>query len=144
MGDDSDKAHIFAGVQIQSEQDKDLLIGSLTEDDYPVVDLTDNEMAKLHLRHMVGGRCQDVADEVVYRFRFPESPGALMTFLQTLGDQWNISLFHYRNHGADFGRVLCGLQVPSQDNPRFQKVLDEIGYIYHEETDNPAYQLFLS
>jgi len=120
------------------------LIMSLREQGYETLDLTDNEMAKLHLRHMVGGRGQNVADEVVYRFRFPESPGALMTFLQTLGQEWNISLFHYRNHGADFGRVLCGLQVPQKSRTKFVQVLEEIGYIYVEETTNPAYELFLS
>jgi len=141
---DSAEAIIYVGVEIRNAEQLSELIITLKSQGYETFDLTDNDMAKLHLRHMVGGRCQDVANEVVYRFRFPESPGALMTFLQTLGNEWNISLFHYRNHGADFGRVLCGLQVSKEDNKRFQSVLDEIGYIYHEETDNPAYQLFLS
>lgn len=141
---DSAQAIIYVGVEIRNADQLDSLLTSLREQGYETLDLTDNEMAKLHLRHMVGGRGQNVADEIVYRFRFPESPGALMTFLQTLGQKWNISLFHYRNHGADFGRVLCGLQVPEACREDFTKVLDDIGYIYVEETENPAYQLFLS
>lgn len=141
---DSTEAVIYVGVEIRNSEQLDNLIESLQRQGYETHDLTDNEMAKLHLRHMVGGRGQDVSDEVIYRFRFPESPGALMTFLQTLGQEWNISLFHYRNHGADFGRVLCGLQVPEDSRLRFNEVLEEIGYVYVEETENPAYQLFLS
>lgn len=141
---DAAEAVIYVGVEIRNADQLDQLIDSLRKKGYETHDLTDNEMAKLHLRHMVGGRGQDVNDEVIYRFRFPESPGALMAFLQTLGQEWNISLFHYRNHGSDFGRVLCGLQVPEESKARFSKVLDEIGYRYFEETDNPAYQLFLS
>ncbi len=138
------EAVIYVGVEIRNASQLDQLVDSLRGKGYETHDLTDNEMAKLHLRHMVGGRGQNVDDEVIYRFRFPESPGALMLFLRTLGQEWNISLFHYRNHGSDFGRVLCGLQVPQESKKRFSEVLDEIGYRYFEETDNPAYQLFLS
>jgi len=141
---DATEAIIYVGVEIRNAQQLDGLIVSLQKQGYDTLDLTDNEMAKLHLRHMVGGRGQNVNDEVVYRFRFPESPGALMMFLQTLGQEWNISLFHYRNHGADFGRVLCGLQVPEESRTKFKQALTEIGYIYVEETTNPAYELFLS
>ncbi len=141
---DSQEAVIYVGVEIRDAKQLDSLVESLTMAGYETLDLTDNEMAKLHLRHMVGGRGQHVENEVVYRFRFPEAPGALMLFLQTLGHHWNISLFHYRNHGSDFGRVLCGLQVPSASREQFSQVLDDLGYVYFEETDNPAYQLFLS
>lgn len=141
---DAAEAVIYVGVEIRNANQLDQLVESLRGKGYETHDLTDNEMAKLHLRHMVGGRGQNVEDEVIYRFRFPESPGALMAFLNTLGQEWNISLFHYRNHGSDFGRVLCGLQVPEKSKAHFSKVLDEIGYRYFEETDNPAYQLFLS
>ena len=120
---DDRQAVIYVGVEIRNAEQLDQLIVSLQQDGYETLDLTDNEMAKLHLRHMVGGRGQNVNDEVVYRFRFPESPGALMVFLKTLGQEWNISLFHYRNHGSDFGRVLCGLQVPEGSQKRFSEVL---------------------
>jgi threonine dehydratase len=113
---------------------------------YPVLDLTDNEVAKLHIRHMVGGKAAQVADEVVYRFEFPERPGALMRFLSRLSGAdagWNISMFHYRNHGADYGRVLVGMQVPPGERGAWLAALDDIGYPYSEETGNPAYRLFL-
>ena len=99
-------------------------------------------MAKLHIRHMVGGRAQ-AENERVFRFQFPERPGALIQFLNKMGGRWNISMFHYRNHGADFGRVLAGIQVPKQDNAEFQKFLKDLNYTYQEETKNPAYKLFL-
>jgi threonine dehydratase len=111
---------------------------------YPVLDMTDNEMAKLHIRHLVGGRAPNAVDELIYRFEFPERPGALMNFLVKMGGRWNISLFHYRSHGADFGRVLVGMQVPPEDKRKFQAFLDSLGYEYAEETRNPAYKLFLS
>jgi threonine dehydratase len=101
-------------------------------------------MAKLHVRHLVGGRAPNAQDEILYRFEFPERPGALMEFLTKMGGRWNISLFHYRSHGADFGRVLIGMQVPPEDKRAFQRFLDRLGYEYVEETDNPAYRLFLS
>ena len=111
-----DRAHIFVGIATQSRQDAADLAATLTKAGYTTIELTDNEVAKLHVRHMVGGRSPDVANELVCRFEFPERPGALMTFLDKLGGRWNISLFHYRNHGADFGRVLAGFEVPPADD----------------------------
>ena len=105
--------------------------------------MTDNELAKLHVRHMVGGHAPAADNEVLFRFEFPERPGALMKFLTTLGNRWNISLFHYRNHGAAFGRVLVAMQVPKADRKQLKTYLDKLGYRYQEETDNPAYGLFL-
>ena len=119
-------------------------MGELREKGYAVLDLSDNEMAKLHVRYMVGGRAPEVVDEVLYRFEFPERPGALLHFLSQMGSRWNISLFHYRNLGADYGRVLVGVQVPPADAGRFQKFLADLGYPWEEETGNPAYRLFLS
>ena len=109
---------------------------------YPVLDLSDNEMAKVHVRHMVGGR-SSVNDERLFRFEFPARPGALLGFLTHLGGRWNISLFHYRNHGSAYGRVLMGLQVPAGDYEAFDGFLGEVGYRYREETENPAYRVFL-
>ncbi|MBC6429000.1 MAG: threonine ammonia-lyase, biosynthetic [Cellvibrionales bacterium] len=140
----ADKAHIFVGVQIQSEQDRAALIQALDEAGYPVLDLTDNEMAKLHIRYMVGGHASAVSDEQVYRFEFPERPGALMQFLTALGSRWNISMFHYRNHGAAYGRVLLGMQVPVAERTAVSGILNDLGYPFWEETTNPAYRLFLS
>ena len=111
---------------------------------YEAVQLTDNEVAKLHVRHMVGGPSPDVQHEQLCRFEFPERPGALVAFLETLGGRWNISLFHYRNHGADYGRVLAGIQVPPGDKPAFREFLRQLGYAYWDETANPAYRLFLA
>ena len=141
---DHDDAHIFVGVELrEGEADKDALVSHLRGQDYPVVDLTDNEMAKLHIRHMVGGRASGTEDEALYRFEFPERPGALLRFLTKMGEHWNISMFHYRNHGAAYGRVLIGIQVPTSEKESFRGFLNEIGYPYSEETDNPAYDLFL-
>jgi len=137
-------ARIFVGVKLkQGETEKQEIIALLRRHGYPVVDMTDNELAKLHVRYMVGGRAAHLGDELIYRFQFPERPGALLKFLETLREGWNISLFHYRNHGADFGRVLAGIQVPEASRPLFVKSLDALGYPYWDETDNPAYQLFL-
>jgi threonine dehydratase len=111
---------------------------------YATTDLTDNELAKLHVRHMVGGRSAEVRHEQICRFEFPERPGALMRFLEQLGGRWNISLFHYRNHGADFGRVLAGFEVPAADDAAFGAFLDTLGYGYQRERGNAAYELFLS
>jgi threonine dehydratase len=110
---------------------------------YSVLDLTGNELAKLHIRHLVGGQAPGLKDELLYRFEFPERAGALLAFLQAIGDLWNISLFHYRNHGSDYGRVLAGVQVPAADRGRFAEHLAKLGYTYCNETDNPAYRLFL-
>jgi threonine dehydratase len=138
-------AHIFVGVELRDvDQDRDALIAGIVDRGYPVVDMTDNEMAKIHVRYMVGGRSGSVGDELLYRLNFPERPGALLRFLTHMGEHWNISLFHYRNHGMDYGRVLVGMQVPKGDHPAFGQFLEEMGYPYREETDNPAYRLFLS
>jgi threonine dehydratase len=124
--------------------EKEALISRLEKKGYPVVDLTDNEMAKIHVRHLVGGRIEGVKDEAIYRFEFPERPGALLDFLTSIGKHWNISLFHYRNHGAAYGRVLVGLQIPINERKQLTSYLDELGYPYWEETENPAYRLFLA
>jgi len=137
------QAHIFVGFQIQSRQDGHALVSQLVSAGYETVDLTDNEMAKLHVRHMVGGHAPEVRNERLCRFEFPERPGALAQFLEKLGGRWNISLFHYRNHGADFGRVLAGFEVTDADMPAFRTFLDELAYPYTSEHDNPAYRFFL-
>jgi threonine dehydratase len=143
--DDPKNAHIFVGVQVPpGTADARKLMGALRQHGYATLDMTDNEMAKLHIRHLVGGRAPNAVNEILYRFEFPERPGALMNFLDKMGGRWNISLFHYRSHGADFGRVLVGMQVPPGDKKAFQKFLDALGYEYAEETGNPAYKLFLS
>ncbi len=140
---DPKSAHIFVGVAIADPTESAKLVANLQAQGLPTIDLTDNEVAKLHLRHLVGGHAPQAKHEVVFRFEFPEKPGALMKFLDTMGHDWNISLFHYRNHGADFGRVLVGMQVPPADATEFKKFLDNLGYPYWDETDNPAYKLFL-
>jgi threonine dehydratase len=137
-------AHIFVGIGIASRRDADEVLGALAARGYEAVDLSGDELAKLHVRYMVGGRSIDVRDERLYRFEFPERPGALMEFLERLGDRWNISLFHYRNHGSDFGRVLAGFEVPGQDGPAFDQFLDSLGYPYQREENNPAYAMFLA
>ena len=140
---DRGQAHIFVGIATQSRQDAAALAAQLTAGGYETADLTDNEMAKLHVRHMVGGHAPDVRHERLCRFEFPERPGALTDFLDKLGGRWNISLFHYRNHGADFGRVLAGFEVEDQDLVAFREFLDGLGYPYTTEYDNPAYRFFL-
>ena len=141
---DPQRAHVFAGVQLQDgDAERHALVADLRAQGYPVDDMTDSELAKLHIRHMVGGRVPGLRDEVLYRFQFPERPGALLNFLSSMGKRWNISLFHYRNHGADYGRVLVGIQVPADSHKEFRKSLDKLGYAYWEETDCPAYNLFL-
>ena len=139
-----EQAHIFVGIATESRHDGIALAAQLTASGYETVDLTDNEMAKLHVRHMVGGRAPSVREERLCRFEFPERPGALTQFLEKLGGRWNISLFHYRNHGADFGRVLAGFEVGESEMTAFRAFLDELGYPYTSEHDNPAYQFFLS
>ncbi|MEX2495360.1 MAG: threonine ammonia-lyase, biosynthetic [Woeseia sp.] len=142
---DPAQAHIFVGVQLNHGLDeRDALLDELQSADYPVLDLTDNDLAKNHLRHMVGGHGNLVDNEVLYRFEFPERPGALLKFLTGLGKRFNISLFHYRNHGAAYGRVLVGVQVPPADRNRFDAFLTRLDYRHQEETANPAYSLFLS
>lgn len=140
----SKEAHIFVGVKVEdAKTEKQQLLDYMHEAGYPALDISDNEMAILHLRHMVGGRCSDLQDEILLRFEFPERPGALLKFLETIGQDYNISLFHYRNHGAAYGRVLAGIQVPDQERARFDDFLQKLGYRYWEETDNPVYNLFL-
>jgi threonine dehydratase len=141
--DDSD-AHVFVGLKVErGDVEKQEVLERLAAEGYPILDMTDNEVAKLHLRHMVGGHASHVANESLYRFEFPERPGALMHFLTRMGADWNISLFHYRNHGAAYGRVLVGMQVPESDAERFRNFLEELGYAWWDESDNPAYPLFL-
>ncbi|MNO83753.1 L-threonine dehydratase biosynthetic IlvA [compost metagenome] len=140
----SDEAHIFVGVQTHPDNDpRAVLVQQLIEQGFPVTDLTDNELAKLHIRHMVGGHSAGASDEIVLRFEFPERPGALFNFLNKLGGRWNISMFHYRNHGAADGRVVAGLQVPEDERHLVPAALAKIGYPYWDETENPAYRLFL-
>jgi threonine dehydratase len=142
---DPNEAHVFAGVQMHDGPvEKEKLIAQLRVKGYPVLDMTDNEMAKMHIRYMVGGHSNNkVAHEALYRFEFPERPGALLHFLNRIGQRWNISLFHYRNHGAAYGRVLVGIQIPPDDHAEFQGFLKEVGYNYCEEAGNPVYTLFL-
>lgn len=140
---DPNAAHIFVGVAISNPSETVKLLKSLQDQGLPTIDLSDNEVAKMHLRHLVGGHAPQAEHEVVFRFEFPEKPGALMKFLDTMGHDWNISLFHYRNHGADFGRVLVGMQVPPEDATEFKQFLDALGYPYWDENANPAYKLFL-
>lgn len=141
---DPRQAHVFAGVQLsRGGAEKDDIIQMLRDKQYPVIDMTDNEMAKMHVRYMVGGCANGVAGETLYRFQFPERPGALLEFLSCIGRRWNISLFHYRNHGAAYGRVLVGIQVPDRDKKALQTFLNNLGYDYWEESDNPVYDLFL-
>ena len=120
------------------------IINDLREGDYAVVDLSDDEMAKLHIRYMIGGKPSKPLKERLYSFEFPEYPGALIKFLDTLGTHWNISLFNYRNHGADYGRVLCGFELGDDDLAQFSTHLEELGYQCKDETDNPSYKFFLS
>ncbi len=138
-----DQAQIYVGVKV-ADGGEPALLAELKAKSYAVVDLSENEISKYHIRHMVGGHApESVADEIVYRFEFPERPGALLAFLKTLGKRWNISMFHYRNHGAANGRVLVALQVPSKEKKELKSYLEEVAYPFWEETDNPAYQLFL-
>ncbi len=156
---DSADAHVFVGIEVQGRHETARIIANLRRHGLRTLDLTANEMAKLHVRHMVGGRPPwkqvggraslkhagkaPPAKEFLYRFEFPERPGALMRFLSSMRSDWNISLFHYRNHGADYGRVLVGLQVPSSEMREFRSFLKKLGYPYADETRNPAYRLFL-
>ncbi len=137
------KAHVFVGAAIHDGGEMQQLEQSLRDNGYPVINLMDNELAKLHIRHMVGGRSDLVHDEVLFRFEFPERPGALLDFLSQSAGRWNISLFHYRNHGAAFGRVLVGLEVPSDERDDLHLFFEDLGFNYVDETDNPAYHIFL-
>ncbi|MGR3278216.1 threonine ammonia-lyase, biosynthetic [Acaryochloris marina NIES-2412] len=140
---DRQEAHIFIGVQIQNRADAAHIAQALEAQGFKTLDLTDDELAKLHLRHMVGGRSPMAGNELLYRFEFPERPGALTKFLGCMSPDWNISLFHYRNNGADYGRIVVGTQVPPDEMNEWQSFLDTLGYPYSDESQNPAYQLFL-
>jgi threonine dehydratase len=139
-----DQAHIFVGIATRSREDATDLAAAFEQRGYGTTILTDDETAKLHVRHMVGGRSTEVVNEQLCRFEFPERPGALMAFLEQLGGRWNISLFHYRNHGADFGRVLAGFEVPAGQMAAFGEFLDRLGYGYQREVGNVGYELFLA
>ena len=141
---DADQAHIFVGIATQKASDSAVIAKSFTKSGFNTIDLTQDELAKSHLRHMVGGRSQLAKNELLYRFEFPEKPGALMKFLTSMAPNWNISLFHYRNHGADYGRILIGMQVPASDRKELKKFLADLGYPHWDESDNPAYKLFLA
>ncbi|MBU3747950.1 MAG: threonine ammonia-lyase, biosynthetic [Burkholderiales bacterium] len=140
---DLKRAHVFVGIQIQARDEANAIASIFAQEGLETINLTDDEMAKLHIRHLVGGSSSHAKDERLFRFEFPERPGALSRFLTQMRPDWNISLFHYRNHGADFGRVLVGLQVPQADEAAFQHFLSGLGYPHLEETNNPAYHLFL-
>ncbi len=137
------EAHIFVGVQIQNRSDALAITDTFKANGFSAIDLTDDELAKLHLRHMVGGHSTLADHELLYRFEFPERPGALTKFLNCMSPNWNISLFHYRNHGADYGRIVVGMQVPPNEMTEWKSFLDTLGYHYWDESQNPAYKLFL-
>jgi threonine dehydratase len=141
---DPKQAHVFVGLQVRDRDETRKLVQRLRRHRLRTLDLSDNELAKLHVRYTVGGHAPTVDNEILYRFEFPERPGALMKFLSAMSRGWNISLFHYRNHGADYGRVLVGMQVPPRDQRRFRAFLAKVGYPWQEETRNPAYKLFLA
>jgi len=140
---DGERAHLFVGLQIDGRGDATRIAATLRDEGFPTLDLTDDELAKQHLRHMIGGRSARAHDELLYRFEFPERPGALLRFLQAMSPNWNISLFHYRNEGADYGRILVGVQVPTTEMADFREFLETLGYPHRDESDNPAYRLFL-
>ncbi len=140
---DSRDAHIFVGIEVDGRAQTARIVKNLRKHGLTTLDLSDNEMAKWHVRHMVGGRAPFAKNELLYRFEFPERPGALVRFLENLRSDWNISLFHYRNHGADYGRVLVGIQVPKNELGQFTAFLRKLGYPYADESRNPAYRLFL-
>jgi threonine dehydratase len=140
---DAKVAHLFVGIEVRGRHETAELLKAMHKRRIEAYDFSDNEMAKLHVRHLVGGHAPEAEHETLYRFEFPERPGALMQFLDSMSRGWNISLFHYRNQGADYGRVLVGMQVPPSDQAEFQRFLDRLGYPYVEETGNPAYRMFL-
>ena len=145
FADPSTPAQLFVGIALtRGEVEKKEVIELLRGEGFPILDLSDNELAKDHVRYMVGGRAPLLGNELVYRFEFPERPGALLRFLESLAPDWNISLFHYRNHGADYGRILAGIEVNPEERTRFHEALDALGYPYWNETDNAAYRLFFS
>jgi threonine dehydratase len=138
-----EEAQVFVGVQVANRDETARLVAALARQGLATRDLSDDEMAKLHVRHMVGGHAPQIEGELIYRFEFPERPGALMQFLESMSADWNISLFHYRNHGSDSARVLVGVQVPQGEKRHFRSVLKRLGYRHWDETDNPAYRMFL-
>ncbi len=139
-----DSAHVFVGLKLDNaKKEKPEIIAQLNKLGYEVLDISDNETAKIHIRYMVGGRAPEALNEIMLKFEFPERPGALMRFLDSVGSDWNITLFHYRNHGSDYGRVLVGLEVPQEGRKLFIERLNQLGYRYEEETNNPAYKMFL-
>ncbi len=140
---DARLAHVFVGIQIQSPAEASRIARTFGKAGFKTLDLTEDELAKLHIRHLVGGHSPLAQDERIYRFEFPERPGALMRFLTSMSPSWNISLFHYRNHGADYGRILVGLQVPAEEKRQLREFLAGLGYPYWDETEHPAYRLFL-
>ncbi|PTN12133.1 threonine ammonia-lyase, biosynthetic [Nitrosomonas aestuarii] len=140
---DSMEAHVFVGISVRNREETEKLIADLQKSGLNTQDMSNNEMAKLHIRHLVGGHAPEIQNEILYRFEFPDRPGALMDFLNAMSHNWNISLFHYRNHGADYGRVLIGIQVPPDEKSDFKAFLDQLGYRYWDESKNPAYKLFL-
>jgi threonine dehydratase len=140
---DAKSAHIFVGIEVANRRETADLLRAMHKRRIEAYDLSDNEMAKLHVRHLVGGHAPEAKHEILYRFEFPDRPGALMRFLDSMSRGWNISLFHYRNHGADYGRVLVGMQVPPSDKAEFTDFLRHLGYHCVDETQNPAYRMFL-
>ena len=140
---DTDEAHVFVGLTTADRRDSGAIAATFIDAGFATIDLTHDELAKEHVRHMVGGHSPLAQDERLYRFLFPERPGALMRFLSAMHTDWNISLFHYRNQGSDYGRVLVGLQVPHRDDAAFTTFLETLAYPYEDETENPAYRLFL-
>ncbi|MDO4626709.1 MAG: threonine ammonia-lyase, biosynthetic [Pasteurellaceae bacterium] len=141
---DAQQACIFVGVRVSGEQEKLKIIKQLQTEGYDVVDLSDDEMAKTHIRYMIGGRSSSQQTEHLYSFEFPEQKGALLNFLETLGTHWNISLFHYRAHGADYGNVLAGFQIAENELALFNQHLDKLGYVYQDVSHSPAYRYFLA
>jgi threonine dehydratase len=140
---DANRAYIFVGIQIQNRADAHKIAANLKQHGFETIDLTDDELAKMHLRHMVGGRSALADNELLYRFEFPERPGALIQFLHSMSPNWNISLFHYRNNGADYGRIAIGVQVPPEEISQWLTFVDSLDYPYWNESQNPAYKLFL-
>jgi threonine dehydratase len=140
---DKEQAHVFVGVQIADRSESSVIARRFEENQFKTLDLTHDELAKSHLRHLVGGKSELAKDELLYRFEFPERPGALMRFLDSMEPEWNISLCHYRSQGGDVGRILIGLQVPAQDMEKFAQFLATLGYRYWDESQNPVYKLFL-
>lgn len=140
---DENKAYVFVGMEVADHDEPAKIARHFERHNFKTLNLTDDELGQTHVRHMVGGKSLLAKDELLYRFEFPERPGALMRFLQSMSPNWNISLFHYRNHGADYGRILVGIQVPKKEMKDFRAFLSTVGYRHWNETDNPVYKLFL-